>query len=194
MDTLARCSGDGDEDSTKDMNAFVRGCDWLKAAFPNCTVLVLHHCGWEGTRSRGARSWVGALDTNIRIHRKTDDLVELTVTRQKDFDRPKDAVMVELYDVPGTNGVVLRLADASKVKAAKEGNDELLLGLLLAAGDKGLSVSEMEQKTKINGNTLRTVRQRLKRRSLATQKQKRWFSSHTFELPENDDVTAVRAL
>jgi RecA-family ATPase len=53
LDTLARCFGDGDENSTKDMNAFVRGCDKLKAAFPNCTILVVHHSGWEGTRFAG---------------------------------------------------------------------------------------------------------------------------------------------
>jgi hypothetical protein len=110
------------------------------------------------------------------MHRKSDELVELTVTRQKDFDRPKEAVSLELYDVPGTNGAVLRLANAATVNAAKESNDERVLGLLSEAGEKGLSVSEMEEKTKINRNTLRTVRQRLKRRHLATDRQRRWYA------------------
>jgi RecA-family ATPase len=34
VDTLARCFGALDENSTKDMNAFVAGCDMLRSAFP----------------------------------------------------------------------------------------------------------------------------------------------------------------
>ncbi len=85
----------------------------------------------------------------------------------------------EIVDIGGTDGAVLRIADASKARAAKEGNDELVLGLLREAAG-------------INRNTLRTVRQRLKRRGSAIHKQKRWFASHTFELPENDDVMSAR--
>jgi putative DNA primase/helicase len=70
IDTLARCSGGGDENSTQDMNAFVRGCDRLRLAFPDCTVLVVHHCGWEGSRSRGSRALEAALDTVLQCKKR----------------------------------------------------------------------------------------------------------------------------
>src|SRR5205814_6513929 len=87
LDTLARCFGAGDENSTKDMNAFVAGCDKLRRAFPGCTVLVVHHCGWEGTRPRGARAWEGALDTATKMEREGGNFVSLSVTKQKDFEK-----------------------------------------------------------------------------------------------------------
>jgi putative DNA primase/helicase len=124
LDTLARCFGDGDENSTKDMNAFVAGCDQLRHAFPGCTVLVVHHCGWVGTRPRGARAWEGALDTATKMERSADNLAALSVTKQKDFEKPEKAIALELVNVVGTGSAVVRLADAAKLKAAQDSTDK----------------------------------------------------------------------
>jgi hypothetical protein len=91
LDTLARNFGGGDENSTKDMNAFVAGCDRLRESFPNVTVLVVHHAG-KAQRSgdRGSTALRGAVDTRIELTRnekktgqKTHRL-SLTCRAQKD--------------------------------------------------------------------------------------------------------------
>jgi hypothetical protein len=187
LDTLARCFGGGDENSTQDMNGFVRGCDQLRRAFPGCTVLVVHHCGWEGTRGRGARAWEGALDTATKLERGTGkgNLVSLSVTKQKDSEKPETAVVMELVNVRGTGSAVLRIADAAKVKAAQDSSDETVLAVLRKAGDGGLSAGEMEQATDMNKNTLRTVRQRLKRARLAENRNRRWYALPLPPTPED---------
>ena len=45
IDTLARNFGAGDENNTKDMSEFVVAVDDLKARFPGCAVLIVHHSG-----------------------------------------------------------------------------------------------------------------------------------------------------
>ncbi|MBV8894134.1 MAG: helix-turn-helix domain-containing protein [Acidobacteria bacterium] len=42
------------------MSAFIRGCDKLRGAFPGCTLLVIHHTGWEAAHERGNSSLRGA--------------------------------------------------------------------------------------------------------------------------------------
>ncbi|RJG45465.1 AAA family ATPase [Mesorhizobium sp. DCY119] len=69
VDTLARNFGNGDENTAKDMNAFVTGCDALRSAFPGCTVLVIHHTGKDSRKgTRGSTVLMGAADTAIEVH------------------------------------------------------------------------------------------------------------------------------
>jgi hypothetical protein len=68
IDTLARNFGDGDENSAKDMNAFVAGADALREAFPGCTVLVVHHTGKDARNgARGSSVLNGAEDAAIEV-------------------------------------------------------------------------------------------------------------------------------
>ena len=53
VDTLARCFGDGDENSTPDMNRFIGSMDRIRENLA-CTVLVVHHSGHEQDRERGS--------------------------------------------------------------------------------------------------------------------------------------------
>lgn len=190
LDTMARCFGAGDENSTQDMNAFVRGCDKLRRAFPGCTVLVVHHTGWEGTRPRGARAWEGALDTATKMEREAGNLVTLSVTKQKDFEKPSKVTALELVQVPQTGSAVLRLADAAKVKAAQDGTDKRVLAVMREAGDKGLSAKEMHDKLPgINEHTLKTSRKRLKQRGLIELRtDRRWYA---LPMPANENRAAA---
>lgn len=53
VDTVARCFGGGDENSTRDMSAFVAACDELRASVSGMTLCLLHHTGWsEDTEHR----------------------------------------------------------------------------------------------------------------------------------------------
>lgn len=88
FDTLARCFGGGDENSQKDMNAFVAGIDRLRAA-TGATVLVVHHTGKDGEKgARGSTALPGAVDTLITI--KRDDR-SITVSNKAPLGKQKEA-------------------------------------------------------------------------------------------------------
>lgn len=68
VDTLARSFGGADENSARDMNAFVSGCDRLRGLWQGCTVLVLHHTGKDQTKGgRGSSALHGALDASMEM-------------------------------------------------------------------------------------------------------------------------------
>ena len=88
IDTLARNFGGGDENSTADMSAFVAAIDDLKARFPGCAVLIVHHSGHaDRQRARGAMALKGALDCEYRVE-KANGTVRLINTKMKDAEPP----------------------------------------------------------------------------------------------------------
>jgi hypothetical protein len=82
LDTLNR-SLIGSESSDEDMAAYVRASDAIRAAF-DCLVIIVHHCGVDGTRPRGHTSLTGAVDTQIAVKRDTDKNVVVLVELLKD--------------------------------------------------------------------------------------------------------------
>ncbi|WP_319584904.1 AAA family ATPase [uncultured Pseudodesulfovibrio sp.] len=128
LDTLARCFGPGDENSTSDMSGFVARLDELRSMF-GCAVLVVHHTGLsEKERARGASSWRAALDMEYRLD-KRDDLRILTCTKCKDFEPPQNIAFTyeqmetgwadEETGAPITS-VVLHKTDSDVSKVAKQ--------------------------------------------------------------------------
>lgn len=102
LDTLARCFGGGDENSTQDMSRFVSACDAIRRRY-GCTILVVHHTGHaEKMRARGAIALKAALDAEYRLDR-TESGLTLTVTKMKDAETPSplamELVTVELPDM-----------------------------------------------------------------------------------------------
>ena len=88
LDTVARNFGGNDENSTKDMGAFITAVDAINAEF-NCATLLVHHTGHaDKTRARGAIALKGALDTEYRLS-KNDAFLTLECTKAKDFEEPK---------------------------------------------------------------------------------------------------------
>jgi hypothetical protein len=84
IDTLARNFGPGNESLAQDMNAFVNGCDQLRAAFPGATILVVHHSGKEKKKgARGSLALQGATDAVFALTRSGDAL-KLVNEKQKD--------------------------------------------------------------------------------------------------------------
>jgi hypothetical protein len=100
LDTLARCFGGGDENSTKDMSAFVSACDAIRRRY-RCTILVVHHTGHaDKNRARGAIALKAALDAEYRLAR-TDRML-LTATKMKDAETPAPVAMeLATVDLPG---------------------------------------------------------------------------------------------
>ncbi len=96
LDTLNRCFGDGDENSSQDMSRFVRSCDEFRAA-SGCDVLVIHHSGKDVSKgARGSSVLKAALDTEFSVARIGEDNrgrgVTLSCTKIKDGQEPADLV------------------------------------------------------------------------------------------------------
>lgn len=67
VDTLNRGIA-GDENNPRDMSDFIRAADAIREAF-DCLVIIVHHCGIEGTRPRGHSSLGGAADAQLKVTR-----------------------------------------------------------------------------------------------------------------------------
>jgi Fe2+ or Zn2+ uptake regulation protein len=84
IDTLARCFGLGDENSTRDMGMFVAGAERLRRA-TGATVLIVHHCGKVGEVERGNSALRAAVDTMIGVTAE-DTVIKMRSEKQKDAE------------------------------------------------------------------------------------------------------------
>jgi AAA domain len=82
IDTLNRSLA-GSENNDEDMSAYVQAADAIREAF-KCAVIIIHHCGIEGTRPRGHTSLTGAADALIAVKRDNNGVILATVTDMKD--------------------------------------------------------------------------------------------------------------
>jgi AAA domain len=122
IDTLNR-SLTGSESSDEDMSAYVLAADAVRDAF-NCAVIIVHHCGHEGTRPRGHSSLIGALDAQIAVMRDAAHNVVATVELMKDgaqgdeFTSRLDVVEVGIDDDgdPITSCVIVPLDGLAQQK------------------------------------------------------------------------------
>ncbi|NCC97098.1 MAG: toprim domain-containing protein [Synergistales bacterium] len=148
VDTLARNFGPGDENSNKDMSAFVAVLDRLKADNPGVTIVVVHHNGLsEKGRARGASAFRGALDTELMVER--DDTF-VTVTNTKEKEGPTGGVwtyrmeevdlgITDKKDRPVTSAVLLQAGEreAAAPKArTRTANEDLGLATWRDAAEK----------------------------------------------------------
>lgn len=82
IDTLNRTLC-GSENSDEDMSDYIKAADALRDAF-SCAVVVVHHCGIEGSRPRGHTSLTGAVDAQIAVRKTTAGTITATVELLKD--------------------------------------------------------------------------------------------------------------
>ena len=82
LDTLNR-SMQGSESNDQDMSSYVRAADAIREAF-NCAVIIVHHCGIEGSRPRGHTSLTGAADAQLAVKRDDVDNIIVKVEYAKD--------------------------------------------------------------------------------------------------------------
>lgn len=93
LDTVNRHFGPGDENSTRDMTAFVAGLDTLRIA-TGAAISAIHHCGHsDKTRSRGSIVLHNSVDFEYRISKEGDCINNYVTTLEfvkvKDYDKPK---------------------------------------------------------------------------------------------------------
>jgi hypothetical protein len=89
IDTMNR-SLVGSESKDEDMAAYIRAADTIRERF-GCAVIIIHHCGVDGSRPRGHTSLTGAADVQISVVRDADDNIIATVEFAKDM--PQGAVI-----------------------------------------------------------------------------------------------------
>jgi len=101
IDTLNR-SLNGSESKDQDMAKYIRAADTIRARF-GCLVVIIHHCGVEGSRPRGHTSLTGADDAQIAVYRDKDGNITVTVEHMKDGEASEPmGSKLELVKV-GTN-------------------------------------------------------------------------------------------
>jgi hypothetical protein len=89
IDTMNR-SLVGSESKDEDMAAYIKAADTIREAF-DCVVIVIHHCGIDGSRPRGHTSLTGAADVQISIKRDADGNIIAEVEYAKDM--PQGAII-----------------------------------------------------------------------------------------------------
>lgn len=119
VDTLQRTFL-GNENSQEDMGAYVAACDRIREATGAAVVLV-HHTGWEGVRSRGSIVLPASLDTELTVKR---DGERVTVEATKQKDGP-DGLIVTLETV--AIGGSLALAPVEPLSPKLSANERKVL-------------------------------------------------------------------
>ena len=88
IDTLARNFGPGDENSTRDMSAFVSALDALRTVSNDAAIILPHHSGHgDKSRARGSSVLKGAVDAEFCVERK-ETLITMVCSKMKDADEP----------------------------------------------------------------------------------------------------------
>lgn len=88
LDTINRTMI-GDENSTRDMTAYIQACDKIKEAIPNLTILLIHHTGHSANdRARGSSALRASLDTEISANMigGAQKTIAITSTKSKDSE------------------------------------------------------------------------------------------------------------
>ena len=147
IDTLARCFGANDENSTADMQKFILGIDTMRIDL-NCTVLVVHHSSRaERLSLRGNSSFEGVLDTIIKVVANPPQPHENSKTTAS-IVKQKDGASGQRYYYeifPHIDSAVLKSVPSAVAESENKGSQ---LGLLLAlknmvhSAEQWITVSE----------------------------------------------------
>src|SRR5262249_16931751 len=129
--------------------------DAIREAF-NCAVIIVHHCGVEGTRPRGHSSLTGAADAQLKVERDPAGNIEVTVEYMKDgpdgdiiVSRLEQVTVGEDEDGDPITSCIVIPADAqakptNEPKLTK--NQKTMFSILHDAGPAGLTVGEWNER------------------------------------------------
>ena len=166
IDTLARCFGGRDENSTQDMNAFINSVDRVKRIL-GAHVMIVHHTGKDVTRgARGSSAFKAAIDTEIEVKKEDNNpLMEIIVRKQKDGDL-QGRKLLEFKDQdchhPVTGEVlssaILRPYETpGRAPSQRLGKNELAVMRVLAGGESGFGYIQVQTGIE-KGNLSRALR------------------------------------
>jgi hypothetical protein len=179
IDTLARCFGSGDENSTEDMGAFIASLDKLRAYFPGLTILVVHHSGKDDTKgARGSTALKGAADAVMHLTKK-GPLLFLKSEKQKGagpFDELK--ILLDVVALPsGATSCILKDAlipandERPRRDSRAEQNDRRLVDSLAHFGSDGARFSQWEAAAGLPKSTFKDALKRLAAANRVTSKE-----------------------
>ena len=89
IDTLARAFGNGNENSSEDMGAFINHIGQLQDKLKSA-IMIVHHSGKDEAKGqRGHSSLLGAVDAELEVVKISDEdspdrIGQMTITKQKD--------------------------------------------------------------------------------------------------------------
>lgn len=149
VDTLARCFGGRDENSTQDMNAFVDAADRIKRAIDG-HVMIVHHTGKEVDKgARGNTALQAAVDTEIQLKKDPEAItLKIVVKKQKDGDigAPKYLEFEEREAAHPITGELIKsailvdpLPEPGGEKGIRLGANERRILVVLANNDLGFT-------------------------------------------------------
>ena len=199
LDTLNRSLG-GSENKDEDMAAYVKAADAIREAF-HCVVIIVHHCGIDGSRPRGHSSLTGAADAQLAVKKDAMRNIVVTVEYMKD-GQEGDIIVSRLERVPLgldedgdeiSSCVIVPLDDAATVarQAVKlTKNQQTLLSILSAAGKAGMenddwyaAAQELGIATKRKADFYDNRRALEEKRIVVKQNDGRWYVLETAAQP-----------
>jgi predicted transcriptional regulator len=171
IDTLAHCLLPGDENSTRDMGFFIEGCNALVKAF-ECAVVLIHHTGIEGQRSRGSSALPGAADVMIKLT-GDDDIILIECAKSKDA-KPFPTRYMKLLPVEaGEFGIVPCLIPTDMVLTgpndALTNRQEKILKSLAETFEYGAGPAELEDVVNIPRGQIQKILGRLRKLGFVAQ-------------------------
>jgi hypothetical protein len=192
LDTLNR-SLRGSENDSKDMAAYISAADAIREAF-DCAVVIVHHCGIDGTRPRGSTALSGAADAQLSVRRDASNAIiveveflkdgaagEIIASRLQSVDVGKDA------DGETISSCVIVPAEVPKVTEAGprlSKNQQTMYSILRDAGQGGLTTEQWNAKAKEVGIGVKRhadhydIREALKSKHLVREFNGRWTASN----------------
>jgi hypothetical protein len=163
LDTLNRSLA-GSESSDEDMSAYVKAADAIREAF-ECAVIIVHHCGVEGSRPRGHTSLTGAADAQISVKKDGAGNIIAEVEFAKDGPQGEQIasklesveVGTDEDDEPITSCIIVPIDTPACVEIGPKltPNQRTLFGILHAAGERGLTLDEWNNKARAAGLGIR---------------------------------------
>lgn len=156
IDTLARALGAADENSAKEMGAFIRAVDEVRDDY-DCTILAVHHTGHSNKdRARGSSSLLGAADCEFMVDKwfKDDQAAKIEVkwTKMKDAMLPEPMnfihVPIELTgaDLTPTSSVALqKISDKKPVQNNEEDRQKMVLDAFNEMGGEAVIRSALSE-------------------------------------------------
>jgi hypothetical protein len=192
LDTLNK-SLVGSEARDEDMAAYLRAAEGLVQAF-GCVVVIVHHCGVDGTRPRGHTSLTAAADAQIAVSRDAAKNVVVRVESMKDGEEG-DEIVSRLQPVTVgededgdavTSCIVVPVEGApasDRARPAIPRNWQTMLSILQEAGPAGLTTDDWNDRAREIGlgssrrSDLYDFRRGLQQRGLVVQGAAGWLAS-----------------
>jgi hypothetical protein len=172
FDTLSRSMPGGDENSSKDMTAFIDSCGRIQSSL-DAGVLVVHHPSKNHSSERGHSSLRGACDVMIEIT-NDDDVIAIRCEKSKD-EKPFETHYLSpiQVQVEGSDfSVVLLPADKviKKYDAVKGHAKRILETLHLAVFESiGARFAQLGKSSGVPEGSIHRVLSNLKQRGLISQ-------------------------